>query len=256
LIESQETTNLVDPQVIGLMKIDEAEALECAKTWLGKGWFTPDDLSDSARQSILRPAYYPFWTFDGTLEINWRGEIKEGDSENAYWVSRSGVEYEFFDDELVPGISTLDPKAINQIAPFELKEVLAFQPEYLAGWPALTYDIPLAKATLLAREQVVKKVRRELRQRVYPLQEKRNLNTGASNWSSLTFKHALLPLWVGTYTYQGQIYRVLINGQTGKVSGDKPRDRVQVVAIILSVILTAVLLLIILFILYAELSNG
>ncbi len=48
----------------------------------------------------------------------------------------------------------------------------------------------------------------------------------------MTFKHILLPLWVGTYQFQGQEYRLMINGQTGKVSGTKPRDTLKLVMLI------------------------
>ena len=35
---------------------------------------------------------------------------------------------------------------------------------------------------------------------------------------------ALLPIWIATYSYKGQSMRLLVNGQTGSVGGDIPRD--------------------------------
>ncbi|HJS29119.1 MAG TPA: hypothetical protein VJ768_05835, partial [Anaerolineales bacterium] len=40
----------------------------------------------------------------------------------------------------------------------------------------------------------------------------------------MTSKLMLLPLWVGTYRYKGTDYPFIINGQTGKVAGAKPKD--------------------------------
>ena len=40
----------------------------------------------------------------------------------------------------------------------------------------------------------------------------------------ITFKYLLLPIWIGTYNYDDKEYHMLVNGQTGKVSGYKPRD--------------------------------
>ncbi len=254
MIESQETANLVDPHAIGMMKIDERAAFEHIKTWLGKGWFTPDDLTASAKKIALRPAYYPFWTFDGTLEIQWRCEVAEGHGEDANWVQRSGAEYELFDDVLISGNQTLSQKYVDDVAPFFLKEMAEFQPDYLAGWPALTYDRSLAKAALLAREKIVRAVRRELHQRVMPHRQKRSLTTGAVKWSGMTFKHILLPLWVGVYRYRGREYPVIVNGQTGKISGEKPRDQIKAIAIILSAILTGIALFALLFILALEMG--
>jgi len=133
-------------------------------------------------------------------------------------------------------------------------DVVEFKPEYLAGWPALTYDTPLAKATLLARERVVQNLRRQLHNRVAPGRQKRGLQTGGVNWSDMTFKYVLLPLWIGTYHYQGKPYQVFVNGQTGKVSGEKPRDMLKTILIITSVILS--LLVVLAFLALAGLQMG
>jgi len=238
LIESLETAELVDPQAICIMKIDEGEAASRAVEWLGRGWTTPDDLKESSQKSLLRPAYYPFWTFDGTLDIHWSCDVNEGSSDSPNWIMRKGVTFELFDDELVSGLQRVKSKDVRDLEPFNLKDVVKFKPEYLAGWPALTYDRPLAKASLLAREQIVRKVRRSLYSRVLPGRSKRNLNTGVVNWSDMTFKHILLPVWIGIYRYRDQEYKIMINGQTGKVSGEKPRDTLKTIAIIISVALT------------------
>ena len=71
LVASAEMAELVDPQVVALMKIDERKAQESVKQWLGKGLLAPDDLALKAGGLQLRCAYYPFWTFDGTLEVPW-----------------------------------------------------------------------------------------------------------------------------------------------------------------------------------------
>lgn len=254
LIESGETAELVDPQAIALMNINEKRANQIAKEWLGRGWTAPDDLKKSARKSLLRPAYYPFWTFDGTLDIHWSCEVNEGSSDHPNWVVRKGVEFELFDDLLVPGLTQISWRDLNRLSPFNVKDVVEFKPDYLAGWPALTYNRPLAKASLLAREQVVKNVRRDLYSRVEVGKQKRNLNTGSVNWSDMTFKHILLPVWSGTYRYQDQDFQILINGQTGKVTGEKPRDTLKTIGIVVSVVLT--IFVIIVFLAILALSMG
>ena len=254
LIESEETANLVDPQAIGLIEIDEQRAHQLLKTWLGAGWFSPDDLTKSAKKINLRPAYYPFWNFDGTLELNWRCEVNEGSDDAPHWVTRNGVEYKMFDDVLVSGYQLIDKQSLREIAPFKLKEIVEFQPEFLAGWPALTYDIPLSEATLDARAAVVRDVRRNLHRRVLPGRKKRNLNTGAMQWSGFTFNHVLLPLWVGHYQYKGEAFTLFMNGQTGEISGDKPRDNLKAAAIIISIVLTVVVVIAFLALIAAEMG--
>jgi DNA-directed RNA polymerase subunit RPC12/RpoP len=237
LIESSEAIELVDPQVIGLMKVDAKQAASLAQKWLGKGLFVPDDLANIARPLQLRPAYYPFWTFDGTVEIDWRCEVNEGSSRNPKWAPCNGSEFQNFDDILVPGLHSMTPEMVASVEPFKLKDVVEFNPDFLVGWQALSYDRTLADASLLAREKVITGLRRALNSRIEPGKEKRNIDHGGGKWSGLTFKLALLPLWVGAYAYQGKLHRVLVNGQTGKVGGSKPSDRVKVIGIVIAALL-------------------
>ena len=241
-IESAEKAELVDPQVIAPAKFGEKEAVRRFRNWLGSGWFIPDDLKALAQTSRLRPAYYPFWTFDGTLQMNWTCEVNEGDSRSPHWVVQEGEESQMFDDVLVPGMHKMDKREIARIEPFNLKKLVEFEPEYLAGWTALTYDLALAEASLKAREKVAQDMRRGLYGRVQLGREQRNLRSGGLSWSGMTFKLALLPLWVGTYRYRGKAYRLLLNGQTGKVGGAKPTDTIKVIAFVLSTLATLVFL--------------
>jgi DNA-directed RNA polymerase subunit RPC12/RpoP len=243
LIASEENDSLIDPQAIAIMRFDENEAVDQIVEWLGKGWTAPDDLKESARKSNLRPAYYPFWTFDGTLKIQWVCEVNESSNNSPRWVGSKGVEFEMFDDVLIPGLKALPLKELNQLGHYNLKDLVKFKPEYLAGWPALTYDRSLAQGALLAREQVIKKVRRELQLRVLPGQQKQNLHTGNVSWRGMTFKYVLLPVWIGMYRYKGREFRVILNGQTGIVAGEKPRDTLKLAGIILSAIMTLVVLI-------------
>jgi hypothetical protein len=146
-----------------------------------------------------------------------------------------------FDDIIVPGMKALKLLELVAVEPFNLKDVVEFRPEYVAGWPALSYDRPLSDASLLARERVIKGVQRGLMYNIEAGENKRNVRTGAGQWSGITFKHIMLPLWTGTYRYQGKEYRLMINGQMGKVAGKKPRDNVKVGAtIIAGVVLTLI----------------
>ncbi|RPI34433.1 MAG: hypothetical protein EHM70_02890 [Chloroflexota bacterium] len=243
LVQAAEAGDLLDPQAIGLLKVSGAEAAKCVKEWLGKGLFAPDDLGPKATGLHLRLAYYPFWAFDGTLELPWRCEVNEGDSNHPHWVPRSGSQIEFFDDVLVPGLKAISPEEAARIEPFNMKDLVEFKPEHLAGWVALGYDRPLSEASLLAREKVLKIVKRSLYSRIEPGREKRHLDNGAGKWSGILYKYLLLPVWVGKYRYQGKGYSVLINGQTGKVGGVKPRDNVKVALVSILVIIVAAIIL-------------
>ncbi len=239
VVEAAENRDLIDPQVIALFKVNAEKAQGNVQSWLGHGFFAPDDLRQAGRHLQLRPAYYPCWTFDGNIEANWSCEVQEGYGRSARWEPRSGIESRFFDDVLVSGVRALSEKELASIEPFKLKDLKAFKPEYLAGWPAIVYDLPLAEASLKARERVTCRFRGEISTRIAAGKEKRNFQISRAQWSAMTFKHVLLPLWIGTYRYQDREFHLLVNGQTGKVGGKKPRDTMKVV---LAFLIGAVLL--------------
>lgn len=242
LIRSNEAGDLIDPHLIAPMAVDEKRVAQLVKEWLGRGFFTPDNLNVGSQSLRLRPAYYSAWMFDGTVEIKWSCEVAEGSGGSKNWRAVNGAEYEFFKEILAPGVKALQPGQLSSIEPFDLVNTQEFNPEYLAGWPTMIYDRSLADASLLAREKVLRQLRPQMYSRVEPGREKRNLRLGSGNWSDMTFKHVLLPIWIGNYRFEGKAYQVLINGQTGKVGGEKPHDHVKM-ALTFALIAIVVILL-------------
>jgi DNA-directed RNA polymerase subunit RPC12/RpoP len=240
LVQSPEQGDMIDPEVIAVMKIDEEQANRLAQAWLGRGLFSPDSLPGAGRTLQLRPGYYSFWTFDGTLEVKWACEVAEGSGDYKHWVPVSGSETRFFNDVLVPGMKVVRMQDLNGLQPFDLQDVVAFKPEYLAGWPTVLYNCSLTDASLLGREMIFKQLRPQILPMIEVGREKRNVSLGGHSWSGMTFKHILLPLWVGAYQFQGQEYRLMINGQTGKVSGARPRDSLKMALLVVILILLLV----------------
>jgi len=243
LVISKEISELIDPQVIAPAKLGANDVATKVKTWLGAGWFAPDDLRKLAQTSALRPAFYPFWTFDGTLHLKWTAEINEGSGDNPNWIPRDGVLLEMFDDVLVTGINFPLIRILSPLEPFHLKELVEFEPSYLAGWTALAYDHPLSDSSLVARQKVVRKLRQQLYSLVQPGDQKRNLKSGGTDWSGMTYKHVLLPLWVGYYLYQGKRYNIIVNGINGQISGEKPLDIIKVALAVTSGVVFLILLI-------------
>lgn len=252
LVESSEHEELIDPHLIALMNLDEKEAIQKAREWLGKGIFAPDNLLHASRGLRLRPAYYSCWVFDGTLEVSWSCEVAEGSGDNRRWVPRNGVHNQFFSEVLVSGVKSLSARDLASVEPFNLMEVEEFKPEYLAGWPTILYDRSLADASLVARQKVMKQLRSHIQDYIEIGNDKRRIRTSGGKWGGMTFKHILLPLWVGAYRFQNKKFHVLVNGQNGEVGGDKPRDAVKYVF----ATLTAAMFIFLLVVLYWVFSGG
>jgi hypothetical protein len=59
----------------------------------------------------------------------------------------------------------------------------------------------------------------------------------------VTFKHVLLPVWVASYRYHYKTFRFMINGQTGRVEGEKPISWIKVaIAVVLAVVIIGLLI--------------
>jgi DNA-directed RNA polymerase subunit RPC12/RpoP len=254
-ITSSSLVEMVDPQAIGLFKVDVEGAGGSIKSWLGKGMLSPDNLSDQHAGMQLHPAYYPFWIFEGTLEVPWFCDVNVGTGKIPQWEAHSGSQFEMFKDVIIPGLRKMSLTDLAAIEPFNLDDLVNFSPDYLAGWATLTYDFPLADASLRAREKVQNKVKRTISSLVEPNRPKRNFSTGAGKWSGLTYKLALLPIYLGNYAFQGKRYRLLVNGQTGKVSGKKPMDTLKLVMFSVAGIILLILILVILSLLWRAITG-
>jgi DNA-directed RNA polymerase subunit RPC12/RpoP len=242
MVAAREDDVILPPQAIIPMGFEEADAKKKFRKWLGSGFFAPDDLGKQVRSGGLRPAYIPFWVFEATVNGKWQAQVAEGYGDNKQWLARTGEHTFFFSNELVPGTKQLARDLLAKTEPFDMNYLVEYKPEYLAGWPAATYDVSLSAASLDARERMTNKAKKQLVYKAAPGQDIRDLQVYAADFGGVTYKQVLLPVWVSSYAYRGKNYRILINGQSGKVAGDKPTDSVKVAIIVLMTIVALVIL--------------
>jgi hypothetical protein len=62
----------------------------------------------------------------------------------------------------------------------------------------------------------------------------------------------LLPIYLRSYRYKGKLYRTLINGQTGKISGERPVSARRILAAVAAVVLIGLIV----YLLIALLGGG
>ena len=234
LVAAPDDAELIPPQAVIPMRQTAVGIGERVKTWFGRDFFAPDDLTKLARDSRLSPVYVPFWRFSQTLTLTWRAQTAQSHEQNWKW--QDGETTFFYDDFLQSGSRKLPADLLSSIGPFDLAQLVNYQPEFLAGWPAGTYDVSLAQASLDARAAIVQDASKKLWSKALPGHHIATLQVLRPEHSGQTFQLVLLPVWVGTYKYRGRTFRVLANGQTGKVSGDRPADQTKVILLILMVL--------------------
>jgi DNA-directed RNA polymerase subunit RPC12/RpoP len=118
--------------------------------------------------------------------------------------------------------STLMGAFSNELRTWNTKELVPYQEEYIAGFQAEAYQVNLKEGFAQGRQIIDAKVRSLVEQDIGGDQQRiNNLNT---DYTHLTFKHILLPVWMSAYIFKGKTYRFMVNGQTGEVQGESPKS--------------------------------
>lgn len=215
--------------------------------WIGQGFFAPFRLKRLAKQNPLRAIYIPFWTFDAQTETEYQGEAGHHyyESKRVYingkwqtqqvrktrWVWRSGQMSYFFDDVLIVAAKGVQQLLIDRIQPYLLDQLVNFDPRLLAGWEAEVYGIDLNIAYDKADGVMDSRILAMSKQKIGG-DVQRNVGFTAEKFNQ-TFKHIILPIWLCSYEFKGKTYQFCINGQTGKIGGQKPVSWVKMVLLAL-----------------------
>jgi len=200
------------PQALVPFQVDEGQARAAVQEWWRKGWTRPPSLPKQAAILRLQGVYVPFWTFDHLYRVQWTEDERD---ETGFRRSTPHEHLELYDDVLICGSYTIPARMARELEPFDTKKLVLYRPEYLAGWPAEVSQLSLADASLQARERMVRETEAH-----FPIGAK----VSEVSAEYMTYKHILLPVWVGEYRYRGRSYRIAVNGQTGKVAGESPRS--------------------------------
>ncbi|MFO1463494.1 MAG: zinc ribbon domain-containing protein [bacterium] len=243
----------IRPESVLPFAVDLERLMEGLRQWIRGHWFAPSDLAKYWQKEMIRPVYLPYWTFDANTHTSWTAEagyyyyVRENnqDVRKVRWESASGARDDFFDDELLCASKGLPTMRLQQIEPFRTQELKPYRPEYLAGYLCERYAIGPREAWQGAQARMMAKLR-ALCSRDVPGDTQRNLQV-YPQFSDIKIKHTLLPIYLGRYNYKGKTYPFYANGQTGKVSGERPISWVKVLLTVMGIILLIVL--------YASLKN-
>ena len=224
----------IKPQGLLPFAIGAAEARQALAHWLRSRWFAPNGLRRFARtDSRLSGIYTPYWTFDAETESAYRG--RRGDAYTVMvrgpkgrsvaqrrirWRGASGRVRRSFDDVLVIGSHSLPQDHAAALAPWDLSQLQPYARDWLAGFRAEAYTVPLDEGFVEARNQMDAVIRADVRRAIGGDQQQ--VFSVDTRISDVTFKHILLPVWVAAYRYRGRAWRVVINGRTGAVRGERP----------------------------------
>lgn len=227
----------IKPKGVVPFIIDERSAQKAMSAWLGRLWFAPNGLQEYARKGRkMDGIYVPFWTYDADTATQYRGQrgtvyyveqkvIVDGKSETrrvakVRWTSVSGRVKRFFDDVLVLASKSLPKRNTEGLEPWDLSQLEPYQPQYLAGFRAEAYAVDLEAGFAEARAKMDRVIERDVRFDIGG--DRQRIDSLRTEVRDVTFKHVLLPVWLAAYKYRGKTYRFVVNGQSGRVQGERP----------------------------------
>jgi len=228
---------LVAPEGVLPFAITRKQATESIRQWISTRWFAPNALKKQAEQGASSGVYIPFWTYDAQTYSNYTGRRGEHywetewytDSEGkrqtrqvqkTRWYHASGRVDHFFDDVLVPATRSIDQGRLNELEPWGLENIKAYEPAYLSGFKAQRYQVDLAQGFEVARGVMAGHIDTLVRRDIGG--DEQQVHSIDTRYAGVTFKHILLPVYISAYRYQGKVYQVVVNARTGEVQGERP----------------------------------
>ncbi len=244
----------IKPQAVLPFALTERQARDAMTNWLGSLWFAPNGLQDYARKGrTLNGLYVPYWTFDAATRSHYRGQRGDHYYESrtvtrdgkrtteqvrrTRWSSRSGWVSRRFDDVLILASQSLPRHYTDNLAPWDLTALQPYRADYLAGFTAEGYTVTLAEGHAMGREVMSGIIHNDVRRDIGG--DEQRVERVDTDWSSETFKHILLPIWMAAYKYNGKSYRFVVNGQTGRVQGERPWSAWKIAFAILAGLIVA-----------------
>jgi hypothetical protein len=273
----------IKPESLVPFKITKLQAQEKWRAWLKGLWLAPSALKKYAQSDGgIKGLYVPYWTFDANTFSQYTGQRGDDRTETytttnsngervtqtrtvTDWSYVSGEVSFFHNDVLVSGSKTAfganDQAAGNfsisgagavgsaimsafttKLRTWDTKALVPYQDEYITGFQAEAYSVDLKSGFTKGKEFIDAKVQSLVRQDIGGDHQRiSSLNT---QYSHLTFKHILLPMWVSAYLFSGKTYRFVVNGQTGEVEGESPKSGWKIFFLVMAILFVVFLLMV------------
>jgi DNA-directed RNA polymerase subunit RPC12/RpoP len=259
---------MLAPEGVLPFSITQQQANAGLRQWLASRWFAPNELKQFAQPGAIDGIYLPFWTYDTHTTSFYTGQRGEHyyESETYYerdaqgnqvqrtrqvrktrWYDASGVVTRWFDDILVPATLSLPQQRLEALEPWDLAELRPYEPAFLSGYKAQRYQVELPQGFERAKQVMAGAIEAAVRQDIGG--DEQRIHSIATDYSGITFKHLLLPVYAGAYRFNQKVYQIVVNGRTGEIQGDRPYSVIKIVLFVMLMlfILTIILLVLGLF---------
>jgi ribosomal protein L37AE/L43A len=234
-IVTKRLTRQFKPDYIIPFKFDKARAVSIFEEYCAGIEHLPKDFNVKTITEKMTGIYVPAWIISSDVEVDLKGFGYTGKSaddvhERNYTDSSNSLRRLIYGrvnfrlkDVPFDGEKNIPDRLMAAAEPFDFTELVSFKAEYLQGFFAQKYDeLPIDMTDV-----IYKRLDR------YSLSVCGLVDFGfdsfipeaagsITKYRNLDIKYALLPVWFLNIEYNGRRYHYIVNGQTGKVSGEFP----------------------------------
>lgn len=245
-----------DPKFVVTFVGDGEVARHALDRWLGSRTMFADSALRHAKVEDLRGIYVPSYLYSAVAQTDYTAQIGENYTEvqtytttvNGKTVTRTRVvtktEYRplagrhisYVTDVVVSASAGLSNAELQRIEPFDFKQMRRYSPALVSGWIAEEFSRPATECEQTSHHEAVDVIGSKLRS-FMPGDSYSDLawKTNVS-WESMD--PILVPVWVFAVRYRQDKdpLRVVINGQTGKITGKVPLSPWKIAFAILLVV--------------------
>lgn len=256
---------MLPPESLIPFRLDLRAAREAFSQWLLGLWFAPNALKKLANLGQLAGVYVPYWTYDSMTYTGYTGmrgddyttteTYTERDANgnlqtrtrtvvHTNWTYVSGEVQHFFDDVLVCGSKSIPSHLIRGLEPWKTGELEPFQDQFLAGLKTERYAVDLKQGLVVAKRIMEPIILDLVREDIGG--DHQQIASTDTRYLSVTFKHCLLPVWIANYRFHEKLFQILVNGRTGRISGERPYSFWKIFSLVAVIVIVVALLVTIL----------
>jgi hypothetical protein len=228
----------LEPVFVLAFKRDRDAATQAVSEWIAGQKMAPLGLKGRAAERITG-VYLPAYLYSAAARSDYQASIGErygelgvrrkagggasvGHREEMEYRELRGRHVAYLADVVVTASKGISNQEVQAIEPFDLDQLSRYAPALIAGWSAEEASLPPEECLRVARVEGQAAIRRAL-QEFMPGDDVRDLrHTTVFEEESIDL--TLVPVWVFAFRYHRRKppLRVLVNGQTGRVSGALP----------------------------------
>ena len=245
----------IHPESILPFQIPHQDAQKIFARWIGSLWFAPGELKRLVdTQKSLTGYYLPWWTYDADTTTEYTGQrgdiyyvtvqkrmivdgreqIVEVQEPRIQWTPVSGRVARSFDDVTIRASQGLSRKILDALEPWDTSQLVPFDPKYLSGFDAEEYTIGLDNGFEMARVKIDSVIRTDIRFDIGGDQQQ--ILDYRTHYQNTTYKNTLFPLWMTHFSYRSKEYYYAINGQSGRITGERPYSYTKITLLVLSIL--------------------